>query len=180
MNKQRTAPLRSDDLKKKKKALPADRDKNRQRSSPAVSRGRLVVEVIVLCRKVNRSLTQRGDIPTDRQVIGQPARQTDGVTMVKISFQSVAGQKVEKENDGDKTEILIPHPMVRNGSCLSPTTAGCHRRWGSSACCRPAGQSAPARGRGRGRGRGAATASPFTWKQNMHILLFFVSLCTSY
>ncbi|XP_029373268.1 integral membrane protein 2C-like isoform X1 [Echeneis naucrates] len=31
--------------------------------------------------------------------------------MVKISFQSVAGQKVEKENDGDKTEILIPHPM---------------------------------------------------------------------
>lgn len=32
--------------------------------------------------------------------------------MVKISFQSVAGQKVEKETDGDKTEILIPHPMV--------------------------------------------------------------------
>lgn len=32
--------------------------------------------------------------------------------MVKISFQSVAGQKVEKENDGDKTEILIPHQMV--------------------------------------------------------------------
>ena len=32
--------------------------------------------------------------------------------MVKISFQSVAGQKVEKENDGDKTEILIPHPLV--------------------------------------------------------------------
>ncbi|XP_070827181.1 integral membrane protein 2C-like [Chaetodon auriga] len=31
--------------------------------------------------------------------------------MVKISFQSVAGQKVEKDNDGDKTEILIPHPM---------------------------------------------------------------------
>ncbi|TMS07373.1 hypothetical protein E3U43_011466 [Larimichthys crocea] len=31
--------------------------------------------------------------------------------MVKISFQSVVGQKVEKENDGDKTEILIPHPM---------------------------------------------------------------------
>ncbi|GLD65671.1 integral membrane protein 2C-like isoform X5 [Lates japonicus] len=31
--------------------------------------------------------------------------------MVKISFQSVAGQKVEKESDGDKTEILIPHPM---------------------------------------------------------------------
>lgn len=34
--------------------------------------------------------------------------------MVKISFQSVAGQKVEKENDGDKTEILIPHAMVGN------------------------------------------------------------------
>ncbi|KAI3354517.1 hypothetical protein L3Q82_019031 [Scortum barcoo] len=31
--------------------------------------------------------------------------------MVKISFQSVSGQKVEKESDGDKTEILIPHPM---------------------------------------------------------------------
>lgn len=32
--------------------------------------------------------------------------------MVKISFQSVAGQKVEKENDGDKSEILIPHQTV--------------------------------------------------------------------
>jgi hypothetical protein len=32
--------------------------------------------------------------------------------MVKITFQSVAGQKGEKDNDGDKTEILIPHPMV--------------------------------------------------------------------
>lgn len=32
--------------------------------------------------------------------------------MVKISFQPVAGQKVEKEADGDKTEILIPHPVV--------------------------------------------------------------------
>uniref|UniRef100_A0A3Q2PFV0 Integral membrane protein 2 n=1 Tax=Fundulus heteroclitus TaxID=8078 RepID=A0A3Q2PFV0_FUNHE len=31
--------------------------------------------------------------------------------MVKISFQPVAGQKVDKENDGDKTEILIPRPM---------------------------------------------------------------------
>uniref|UniRef100_A0A8D2ZD14 Integral membrane protein 2 n=1 Tax=Scophthalmus maximus TaxID=52904 RepID=A0A8D2ZD14_SCOMX len=31
--------------------------------------------------------------------------------MVKISFQSVAGQKVEKEGDGDKSEVLIPHPM---------------------------------------------------------------------
>ncbi|CAG06423.1 unnamed protein product, partial [Tetraodon nigroviridis] len=29
--------------------------------------------------------------------------------MVKITFQSVAGQKVEKENDGDKSEILLPH-----------------------------------------------------------------------
>ncbi len=38
--------------------------------------------------------------------------------MVKISFQSVAGQKVEKENDGDKTEILIPHPMVSSGSLI--------------------------------------------------------------
>uniref|UniRef100_G3NQC6 Integral membrane protein 2 n=1 Tax=Gasterosteus aculeatus aculeatus TaxID=481459 RepID=G3NQC6_GASAC len=28
--------------------------------------------------------------------------------MVKISFQSISGQKAE--NDGDKTEILIPHP----------------------------------------------------------------------
>lgn len=37
---------------------------------------------------------------------------------MKISFQSVAGQKVEKENDGDKTEILIPHPMVRNASLI--------------------------------------------------------------
>ncbi|KAK5868273.1 hypothetical protein PBY51_009303 [Eleginops maclovinus] len=32
--------------------------------------------------------------------------------MGKISFQPVAGQKVDKEDhDGDKTEILIPHPM---------------------------------------------------------------------
>lgn len=30
--------------------------------------------------------------------------------MVKITFQSVAGQKVEK--DQDKSEILIPHPVV--------------------------------------------------------------------
>uniref|UniRef100_A0AAQ4QDR2 Integral membrane protein 2 n=1 Tax=Gasterosteus aculeatus aculeatus TaxID=481459 RepID=A0AAQ4QDR2_GASAC len=30
--------------------------------------------------------------------------------MVKISFQSISGQKAE--NDGDKTEILIPHPAV--------------------------------------------------------------------
>lgn len=37
--------------------------------------------------------------------------------MVKISFQSVAGQKVEKDNDGDKTEILIPHPMASNPDC---------------------------------------------------------------
>ena len=32
--------------------------------------------------------------------------------MVKISFQAVSGQKVEKETDGDKSEILIPHPLV--------------------------------------------------------------------
>ena len=32
--------------------------------------------------------------------------------MVKITFQSVAGQKVQKENDGDKREILIPHAAV--------------------------------------------------------------------
>lgn len=38
--------------------------------------------------------------------------------MVKISFQSVAGQKVEKESDGDKTEILIPHPMASNASLI--------------------------------------------------------------
>ncbi|XP_062329930.1 integral membrane protein 2Ca [Osmerus eperlanus] len=31
--------------------------------------------------------------------------------MVKITFQSVAGQKVEKENDCDKTDVLIPHQM---------------------------------------------------------------------
>lgn len=29
--------------------------------------------------------------------------------MVKITFQSVAGQKVEKDND--KSEILIPHAV---------------------------------------------------------------------
>ncbi|KAJ4935616.1 hypothetical protein JOQ06_017147 [Pogonophryne albipinna] len=33
--------------------------------------------------------------------------------MGKISFQPVAGQKLDKEDhDGDKTEILIPHPML--------------------------------------------------------------------
>lgn len=31
--------------------------------------------------------------------------------MVQISFQAVAGQKADEEIDGDKTEILIPHPM---------------------------------------------------------------------
>ena len=40
--------------------------------------------------------------------------------MVKISFQSVAGQKVEKESDGDKTEILIPHPLVSSVSLIIP------------------------------------------------------------
>lgn len=30
--------------------------------------------------------------------------------MVKITFQSVAGQKVEKDND--KSEVLIPHAAV--------------------------------------------------------------------
>ena len=39
--------------------------------------------------------------------------------MVKISFQAVAGQKVEKDNDVDKTEILIPHPMVSDCVVLS-------------------------------------------------------------
>lgn len=39
--------------------------------------------------------------------------------MVKISFQSVAGQKVEKETDGDKTEILIPHPLVSSACPLA-------------------------------------------------------------
>lgn len=32
--------------------------------------------------------------------------------MVKITFQSVAGQKVEKDNDVDKSEILIPQALV--------------------------------------------------------------------
>ncbi|RVE64707.1 hypothetical protein OJAV_G00128940 [Oryzias javanicus] len=38
--------------------------------------------------------------------------------MVKISFQAVSAQKEEKENDGDKTEILIPHPMDEEGLVL--------------------------------------------------------------
>uniref|UniRef100_A0A6Q2X1D2 Integral membrane protein 2 n=1 Tax=Esox lucius TaxID=8010 RepID=A0A6Q2X1D2_ESOLU len=41
--------------------------------------------------------------------------------MVKITFQSVVGQKVEKEeNDCDKTEILIPHPMDDEEGVLPP------------------------------------------------------------
>lgn len=42
--------------------------------------------------------------------------------MVKISFQAVSGQKVEKESDGDKTEILIPHPMVSKRVACSHLT----------------------------------------------------------
>ncbi|KAL0973395.1 hypothetical protein UPYG_G00202890 [Umbra pygmaea] len=39
--------------------------------------------------------------------------------MVKITFQSVVGQKVEKEeNGGDKTGILIPHPMENDDVAL--------------------------------------------------------------
>lgn len=41
--------------------------------------------------------------------------------MVKITFQSVAGQKVEKDNDVDKSEILIPHAMVSNVQCPRPS-----------------------------------------------------------
>lgn len=56
--------------------------------------------------------------------------------MVKISFQSVAGQKVEKESDGDKTEILIPHPMV--SSCETPgSVVAAHLRMCDAAECRP-------------------------------------------
>ncbi|CAL8336887.1 unnamed protein product [Boreogadus saida] len=40
--------------------------------------------------------------------------------MVKITFQSVAGQKGEKDNDGDKTEILIPHPMDDDDELVLP------------------------------------------------------------
>lgn len=148
-------------------------DKNRQKQPRGEQR---------TARRRGDSFVQKGEqiVNTTRedshgQTDRETDRQTDGVTMVKISFQSVAGQKVEKENDGDKTEILIPHPMVSKGSCASVITAGCHRRRGSSAFRWPAGQLAPARG-----GEGAVTASPFTCNQNMHILVFFVSLCTSY
>lgn len=41
---------------------------------------------------------------------------------MKISFQAVSGQKVEKESDGDKTEILIPHPMVSKRVACSHLT----------------------------------------------------------
>uniref|UniRef100_A0A8C7JB12 Integral membrane protein 2 n=3 Tax=Oncorhynchus TaxID=8016 RepID=A0A8C7JB12_ONCKI len=41
--------------------------------------------------------------------------------MVKITFLSVAGQKVEKEeNDGEKTEILITHPMEDDEELVLP------------------------------------------------------------
>lgn len=51
---------------------------------------------------------------------------------MKISFQSVAGQKVEKESDGDKTEILIPHPMVSDASVVPVVVCVCF----SSTTCR--------------------------------------------
>ncbi|KAG9343161.1 hypothetical protein JZ751_014134 [Albula glossodonta] len=40
------------------------------------------------------------------------SRQCLQTDMVKITFQQVAGQKPEKEKDGDKAEILIPCPHV--------------------------------------------------------------------
>uniref|UniRef100_A0A8C7UP19 Integral membrane protein 2 n=1 Tax=Oncorhynchus mykiss TaxID=8022 RepID=A0A8C7UP19_ONCMY len=45
--------------------------------------------------------------------------------MVKITFQSVAGQKAEKEqNDGDKTDILITHPMEDEEELVLPLRSG--------------------------------------------------------
>ncbi|KAM9452155.1 integral membrane protein 2C-like [Salvelinus alpinus] len=45
--------------------------------------------------------------------------------MVKITFQSVAGQKAEKEqNDGDKTDILINHPMEDEEELVLPLRSG--------------------------------------------------------
>lgn len=45
---------------------------------------------------------------------GRPNRRKVGrnVKMVKISFQQVTVQKPEKENDGDKEEILMPYSHV--------------------------------------------------------------------
>ncbi|XP_057694549.1 integral membrane protein 2Ca [Corythoichthys intestinalis] len=40
--------------------------------------------------------------------------------MVKITFQPVAGQKEEKDNDGGKGEILIPHPMEEEDELVLP------------------------------------------------------------
>uniref|UniRef100_A0A673XA74 Integral membrane protein 2 n=1 Tax=Salmo trutta TaxID=8032 RepID=A0A673XA74_SALTR len=45
--------------------------------------------------------------------------------MVKITFQPVAGQKAEKEqNDGDKTDILITHPMEDEEELVLPLRSG--------------------------------------------------------
>ncbi|KAJ8280388.1 hypothetical protein GJAV_G00053920 [Gymnothorax javanicus] len=40
--------------------------------------------------------------------------------MVKITFHAVGGQKSEKENDGDKREILIPHPHEEEEELVLP------------------------------------------------------------
>ena len=46
-------------------------------------------------------------------LIAAQSSERNNEAMVKITFQSVAGQKVEKdESDGDKTEVLIPHQTV--------------------------------------------------------------------
>lgn len=60
--------------------------------------------------------------------------------MVKITFQSVAGQKVEKDND--KSEILIPHAAVSD--VQGPIQSAPAR----PACARPAGPPAEVGGRG--------------------------------
>lgn len=64
--------------------------------------------------------------------------------MVKITFQSVAGQKVEKENDADKSEILIPRALVSGFLSRGIWTIGLETSV-LSICPRPTGRATPVR-----------------------------------
>lgn len=133
----RTAPLRTGCLKKNKKHFRQTEDKNKRLSC---RRTRAIDELREYLKIKDGTYLCCTQWQKDRQT----------VTMVKITFQSVAGQKVEKDNDVDKSEILIPHAVVSDlhGPLLLRSLSVCHflpTISFLSVCARPACRPAPAR-----------------------------------
>lgn len=153
----RTAPLRTGCLKKKQKTLPAD--------------GGQKQEAQLWENALSTSLREYLKIKDGSYLCctkWQKDRQT--VTMVKITFQSVAGQKVEKDNDVDKSEILIPRAVVSDlhGPLLLLSLSVCHflpTISFLSVCARPACRPAPAR---QWSGGWILTESIAIWTQTKH------------